>query len=98
MYINKLLKYKWNEDKINNQYINDLIISLCYDQNSYSNQNAWYYIIDNIHLKIIFMYMKTWSMMINENANKSINLKTCLTTLTKTLMSSRKNEKNLLRE
>ena len=96
--MNKFLKYKWNENKINNQYINNLMISLYYDQSSYSNQNAWCYIIDNIHLKIIFAYMKTWNMMINENIDKSIDLKTYSITLTKTLMSSRKNEKNSLRE
>ena len=37
-------------------------------------------------------------MMINENINKSVNLETYSMTLTKILMSSRKNEKNSLRE
>ena len=98
MCINKLLKYKRNEDKINSQYINDLMISLHCDQSSYSNQNAWYYIVDDIHLKIIFMYMKTWSMTINDDADKGIDLKICSMALTKTLMPSRKDEKNPLRE
>src|SRR5947207_2674675 len=37
-------------------------------------------------------------MKINKNINKNIDLETCFMTLAKTLMSSRKNEKNPLQE
>ena len=65
------------------------------DQSSCPNKNAWCYIVDGIHLKIISAHMKTWSMMINEGET---DLETCPTALAKTLMPSRKNGKNPLRE
>jgi hypothetical protein len=72
--------------------------SLRCGQSSCPNQNAWCYIVDGIHLKIIGAHMKTWSMAINEDADKGIDLETCPTALAKTLMPSRKGGKNPLRE
>src|SRR5437762_11396637 len=64
-------------------------------QSSCLNENAWCYIVDGIHLKIISMHMKTWSMTINEEGT---DLETCPTALAKHLMPSRKGGKNPLRE
>ena len=64
-------------------------------QSSCPNENAWCYIIDGIHLKIIAAHMKTWSMTINDG---DADLETCPTALAKTLMPSRKGGKNPLRE
>lgn len=64
-------------------------------QSSCPNENAWCYIVDGIHLKIISAHMKTWSMTINEG---DADLETCPTALAKTLMPSRKGGKNPLRE
>ena len=91
----KLLKHKRNEDKIDNQHVDDLIASLRCGQSSCPNENAWCYIVDGIHLKIIAAHMKTWSMTINDG---DADLETCPTALAKTLMPSRKGGKNPLRE
>ena len=64
-------------------------------QSSCPNENAWCYVVDGIHLKIISAHMKTWSMTINEG---EADLETCPTALAKTLMPSRKSGKNPLRE
>jgi len=91
----KLLKHKRNKDKIDNQHVDDLIASLRCGQSSCPNENAWCYIVDGIHLKIIAAHMKTWSMTINDG---DADLETCPTALAKTLMPSRKGGKNPLRE
>ena len=91
----KLLKLKRNEDKIDSQHVDDLMAHLRCSQSSCPNENAWCYIVDGIHLKIISVHMKTWSMMINEGGE---DLETYPTALAKTLMPSRKGEKNPLRE
>ena len=64
-------------------------------ESSCLNENAWCYIVDGIHLKIISAHMKTWSMTINEG---DADLETCPTALAKTLMPLRKGRKNTLRE
>ena len=64
-------------------------------QSSCPNENAWCYVVDGIHLKIISAHMKTWSMTINGG---EADLETCPTALAKTLMPSRKGAKNPLRE
>lgn len=64
-------------------------------QSSCPNENAWCYVVDGIHLKIIGAHMKTWSMMINTDGE---DLETCPTALAKTLMPSRKSGRNPLRE
>jgi hypothetical protein len=65
-------------------------------ESSCPNENAWCYVVDGIHLKIIGAHMKTWSMMINDD--DGVDLETCPTALAKTLMPSRKSGKNPLRE
>ena len=78
----KLIKHKRNEDKIDSQHVDDLMAHLRCGQSSCPNENAWCYIVDGIHLKIIAAHMKTWSMTINEG---DTDLETCPTALARLL-------------
>jgi hypothetical protein len=94
--MDKLIKRKRKEDKIDSQHVDDLMARLRCGESSCPNENAWCYVVDGIHLKIIGAQMKTWSMMINDD--DGVDLETCPTVLAKTLMPSRKSGKNPLRE
>src|SRR5579871_395444 len=63
--------------------------------NSCPNRAGWCYILDTIHLRVLPMHMKTWSIAININEG---SLEVPPNILIKQLQPARKNEINALRD
>src|SRR5437762_1810926 len=79
---------------VDSTHVDTLLATIKCDVTTCPNRDAWCYILDHVHLKILPQHMKSWSMAIN---NGVATLNTPPADLIKALMPSRNGTKNPLR-